>query len=83
MSPIAILLHIGGIISVVKDAEKSIADIIAKKSVGADVALLVDDLCALFTSGLLNIPGATASEITAALQSLKTLIPVAPASGAA
>jgi hypothetical protein len=70
-SVLTLLLHLGSLVGDARDVEGLVADLFAKKSVGADITKVLGDLAALFANGVLPLPpGLTASEVAAAFTSL-------------
>jgi len=74
MSPnlLQVILHVGSIISLVKDVEKSIGDLVAKKSPGQDLKAVLEDVLSLISSGLINIPGLSQSDLVAVVQEVES-----------
>lgn len=67
---VGILLHIGGLIQMVKDGKTLTADIIAGAFKPADVLALLKDAVALV--GFAGLPAAATTEVTTILNSLIT-----------
>lgn len=75
MNPIAIILHIGAIVSAVKDLESTISDIVSKKGVFKDdMKKVLEDFKGLIDSGLISIPNITSAQIDEAIASIETVI---------
>lgn len=73
-SVFTILFHIGSIIQTIKDLEKTVADLLAKKDAGGDVTQLIADIESLFSSGIIPLPpGLSATQVSTTLQSLSTV----------
>lgn len=60
---LTVLLHLGSILTLVKDVKISIADLIAGKISWADAKDLGDDVLCLLKCGLIPIPGLTKDQI--------------------
>ena len=75
-SVIAILLHVGKIISAVKDVEKAVADLVAKNMAAepGDVKAILEDLKGLVDSGLISIPGVSAAQIDQVIADLEKAV---------
>jgi len=73
MSPsiLQVMLHIGTLIAMVKDVEKSIADLVAKKNVSADMKQVLEDVLLLLQSGLIQIPGMSSEQIAQVIKDIE------------
>lgn len=80
MSPsiLAIILHLGGILKTLKDAEAALADSIQGKGTSAEWLTALNDALGLMTSGVITLPGLTQDQITAAVGDIQKALP-APA----
>lgn len=76
MSPglLQIILHVGGLISTLKDFEKTVSDAVAKQNVTADLKQDLMDLVGLVSAGLIPIPGLTADQLAKALQDVQAIV---------
>lgn len=69
-----LLLHIGGLLKILKDVEVTIADAVAGKASQADVQAVLNDILDLISSGVINVPGVTAEQLSTAIASLQKTI---------
>ncbi len=82
MSPsfLQVLLHIGSIIALVKDVEKSIGDLVAKRSPADDMKAVLGDVLSLISSGLIAIPGLSQEQLASVVEEIEgVLLPQAVA----
>lgn len=77
MNIVTLLLHIGTFAGDVTDVKTLVSDLVAKNTanVKVDVAKLITDLTALFTSNLIPLPaGVTIDQATQILQGLSAIL---------
>lgn len=74
MNPISILLHVGAIISAVKDLEQTISDAVHKGNVSADIKKVLEDVSNLVDSGIINIPGVSSDQLKEVIKSLEGVV---------
>lgn len=79
MNLVNLLLHIGAAAETAEDAEKLVADLVAKKPVGADAVALLQQIAGLVGDAIFPLPAPLTEQIAegiinqliAAVQSLK------------
>lgn len=74
MNAIGILLHLGKIIQAIKDVEQGISDLAHKQYKKEDLAKVLSDIKGLIDSGLIAIPGLSAAELDAVIDSLAQVL---------
>lgn len=73
MSPsiLLLLLHLGSLLQILKDVEVTIADAVSGKASKADVNAVLNDILALISSGVINIPGLTSDQLASAIANIQ------------
>ncbi len=67
-----IVTHLASIVSAGKDIEGFVADLLAKKAVGADISKVLDDLGSLLA--LFPVPGLDPAVVTQVITGLKAVV---------
>lgn len=72
-STLAILLHLGSLLRLLKDIEQGVEHVIKGQASTDDLKLILQDVAGLLEMGVINIPGMTKEQIAMAVADLKQI----------